>query len=221
MKCRPLPEFDATDWNAIADAFTNADSCELQQAWLEKPEADFAPAQVRVGRRENELLVYAELTDFDIFNDAQFLNDATYAKGDIFEIFVRPENQNDYFEFHVTPENQNIQLHWPDDKTIWTRVDTQESLSPYFVAEKMIHSQTQIRREQNLWRVLARVPASVAHTGSTPNVRLSDGDVWAFSFSRYDCTRGRELPVWSASSPHPEPKFHRQQEWGRLLFVNS
>jgi hypothetical protein len=221
LTVRPLPDFDATNWNAIANAFANAASCELQQAWLEKPEADFASAQVRVGWRDNHLLVYAELADYDIFNDAKHLNDATYAKGDIFEIFVRPENQSDYWEFHITPENQNLQLHWPDDKAVWTCEDSQESLAPYFFQEQLIQSQTQIRREQNVWRVLARVPASVAQAGSTPDAKIEDGAVWSFSFSRYDCTRGRELPVWSASSPHPEPKFHRQQEWGRLIFAGS
>ena len=221
LTCRPLPDFDPTDWNAIKNAFADADYCELQQAWRESPEPDFTPARVAVGWRENELLVYAELTDFDIFNDAKHLNDATYAKGDIFEIFARPENQSDYFEFHITPENQNLQLHWPDDKACWTCEDTQESLAPYFVAEKLIESQTQIQRENNFWRVLASVPASIARTGSTPKAGITDGDVWAFSFSRYDCTRGREAPVWSATSPHSQPKFHRQQEWGRLKFIKA
>jgi hypothetical protein len=221
LQCRPLPEFDETEWNAIANAFANADACDLQQAWLENPETDFTSARVRVGWREDALWVYAELSDFDIFNDAKHLNDATYAKGDIFEIFVRPENQSDYWEFHITPENQNLQLHWPDDKAVWTCEDSQESLAPYFFNEPLIQSRTQIQREKNLWRVVARVPAGVAHAGSTPGVKIGDGDVWSFSFSRYDCTRGRELPVWSATSPHPEPKFHRQQEWGRLVFTRS
>ncbi len=221
LTCRPLPDFDETNWNAIANAFAHSDFCELQQAWLEKPEADFAPARVAVGWQNNELLVYAELSDFDIFNDAKHLNDATYAKGDIFEIFVRPEYQNDYWEFHITPENQNLQLHWPDDKAVWTCDDSQESLAPYFFNEQLIQSKTQIQRENNLWRVLARVPVSIAGAGSTPNTGIEDGMAWSFSFSRYDCTRERELPVWSASSPHIEPKFHRQQEWGQLTFANS
>lgn len=213
LVCRPLPAFDTGDWNAIGAAFANAPGCAFQQAWLETPEADFRPAHVKVGWQENTLWVYAELGDADIFNGATHLNDATYAKGDIFEIFVRPQGQEDYFEFHTTPENQNLQLHWPDNQAVWGCEDTQESLAPYFTAEPLIRSLTQVQRENNLWRVLAGVPGRIARAGV-----IEAGDVWNFSFSRYDCTRGRELPVWSASSPHPEPRFHRQQEWGTLLF---
>jgi hypothetical protein len=211
--CRPLPAFDINDWNAIEAAFADAPSCAFQQAWLETPEADFQPATVRVGWQGNRLWVYGELGDVDIFNDATHLNDATYAKGDIFEIFVRPEGQDDYYEFHTTPENHNLQLHWPDNQTVWGCEDTQESLAPYFTDKPLITSNTQVQRENNLWRVIASVPADIAHSGA-----IEVGDVWNFSFSRYDCTRGRVLPVWSASSPHAEPRFHRQQEWGKLTF---
>lgn len=213
LSCRPLPEFDTTDWNSIEAAFADASSCELKQAWRKNPEPDFAPARVAVGWRDDALWVYAELTDVDIFNDATHLNDATYAKGDIFEIFLRPENQNDYWEFHITPESQNLQLHWPDDKAVWVCEDSQESLAPYFFNEQLIQSQTQIQRDKNSWRVLARVPANIVDSA-----KIKSGAVWSFSFSRYDCTRGRELPDWSSSSPHPEPKFHRQQEWGKMYF---
>ena len=216
LTSRPLPNFDAADWSAVENAFATADSCEFQQAWRESPEPGFQPARVRVGHRDNALWVYAELSDLDIFNAAAHLNDATYAKGDIFEIFVRPLEQEDYFEFHVTPENQNLQLHWPDDQAVWSCEDTQESLSPYFVPGVLLRSRTQVLREENLWRVLASVPFSVARAGST-----QAGDVWSFSFSRYDCTRGQDEPVFSASSPHAQPRFHRQQEWGRLIFADS
>jgi len=158
----------------------------------------------------------AELRDLDIFNDATHLNDATYEKGDLFEILVRPLEQNDYFEFHITPENQKLQLHWPDAQTIWRFDNRHESLGPYFVDEVLLRSETSVEREASQWRALVMVPGDIAGRSST-----LENSVWAFSLSRYDCSRERDEPVLSSSSPHIEPKFHRQQEWGRLHFVAS
>lgn len=216
LTCRPLTDFVADDWNSVKKAFAHAESCQLHQAWRDAPESEFEPAQVRVGWRDNALWVYAELSDCDIFNDATHLNDRTYELGDLFEILVRPEGQDDYFEFHVTPENQKLQLHWPDAQAVWKFDDRHESLKPYLVSEVLLHSQTQVQRENNFWRVLASVPARISHSR-----RIQTGDIWNFSFSRYDCTRGRSEPVLSSCSPHAQPRFHRQQEWGQLSFSGS
>ena len=66
--------------------------------------------------------------------------------------------------------------------------------------------------------------AYVASRGEIP-INLVVGDPanpgnapWRFSFSRYDHTRGANNPVLSSSSPHQELDFHRQEDWGRLVF---
>lgn len=216
LNCRPLASFDESDWTTVEKAFANADSCELVQAWRDSPELEFQPARVRVGWRDEALWVYAELSDRDIFNDATHLNDRTYELGDLFEILVRPIGQDDYFEFHVTPENHQLQLHWPDVDAVWKFDDRHESLNPYFVPKVLLVSQTQVQCQNYFWRVLAKVPASIAGSKS-----IQTGDFWAFSFSRYDCTRSKSEPVLSSCSPHTQPRFHRQQEWGRLHFIDS
>jgi len=64
------------------------------------------------------------------------------------------------------------------------------------------------------WRVLASIPLErVAETG-----RPVAGDSWLFSFSRYDYTQGKAAPVLSSTSPHQVLSYHRQQEWGTLVF---
>lgn len=213
LSCRLLADFEIDDWSATEKAFAQAERCELQQAWRAAPEPGFQPARVRVGWRENSLWVYAELRDLDIFNDATQLNDRTYQLGDLFEILLRPEGQTDYFEFHITPENQKLQLHWPDGESVWKFDDRHESLEPYFVSKVLLRSRTQMQPEKNLWRVLAAVPASIAHSKT-----IQAGDIWNFSFSRYDCTRGKSEPILSSCSPHAEPRFHRQEEWGKFVF---
>jgi hypothetical protein len=83
------------------------------------------------------------------------------------------------------------------------------------VPKVLLVSQTEVQHQNHFWRVLAKIPACVARSKS-----IQAGDVWTFSFSRYDCTRGKNEPVLSSCSPHSQPRFHRQQEWGKLFFVD-
>ncbi len=215
LSCRPLPEFDAANWNAVDDAFAACDWCALQQAWRAAPEPGFQPARVRIGWRPDALWVDAHLTDLDIFNAATHLNDKTYGLGDIFEIFALPAAQQTYYEFHITPENQQLQLRWPDFQAIDQFSGGHESLAPFFVTG-MLQSRTEVQPQRNFWRVLARVPATIAQSEI-----IREGDAWMFSFSRYDTTRGVAEPVHSSSSPHAEINFHRRHEWGRINFSSK
>ena len=64
------------------------------------------------------------------------------------------------------------------------------------------------------WFVLAEIPSRILEEAGG----ISPGDVWRFSFCRYDFTQGSEIPILSSTSHHAMRGFHRQQEWGRLKF---
>jgi hypothetical protein len=74
-------------------------------------------------------------------------------------------------------------------------------------------SKTWVKPEIQRWFVLARVAGRMIE-------RKDDlsGSRWAFSFGRYDYTRGQNVPVISSTSAHTKPDFHRQQEWGTIQF---
>jgi hypothetical protein len=216
LTCRPLPAFDSANWNDVAQAFAGAQSCELSQYWLGQPHPQLQPATVRTGWIGQDLWVYAELTDLDIYNEATRLNEMTYEMGDVFELFLRPLPQEHYFEFHVTPENQKLQLHLPGAGAIEAIRDGQHTLQEFMMPEIAFYSQTKVLPSQQQWQVLAKVEASVTVDAKT----IKPGDEWLFSFSRYDYTRGTTAPVVSSTSPHIQLNFHRQQEWGRLIFAD-
>jgi hypothetical protein len=82
------------------------------------------------------------------------------------------------------------------------------------IYDRQIDTRVRVEGTQGRWWVLAAIPADmVADSGV-----LGPGSRWLFSFSRYDYTRGKPAPVLSSTSPHREVNFHRQQEWGTLLF---
>ena len=189
----------------------------MGQAWLPKPEEGLERAVVRAGWSAGALVVEAELGDVDAFNPAKAFNEIAYGKGDVFEIFVRPEAQDAYFEFHVTPENQLLQLRWPDAGAIMRlpREHSEEKLlGPYLVGPSRIASETRVDPAAKKWFVRASVPfAMVVEKGP-----MKPGDRWFCSFCRYDYTRGQKRPVLSSTSAHARCSFHRQEEWRPIVF---
>jgi hypothetical protein len=214
LECFPVPALDERNLDELLEKFGKATPLELGQAWLEKPEADFAPGRVRTAWRGQSLLVLAELTDADIFTGMSGLNQRAWLLGDTFEIFLRPAGQPAYVEFHVTPNNQHLQLRFPSAQD-FVRICEAGLLESAMLPGEMFRSRTWVQPEARRWFVFAEIPANAVCDG--PAVPLS-GRQWHFSFSRYDYTHGRSEPVISSTSPHAEANFHRQQDWGTITF---
>lgn len=215
LACGRLPEIDIHSWEAIEAAFHGAQSCALKQTWLPAPEPGFRPAKVRTGWRPEALYVLADLDDADIFNPETRFNEPSFMVGDVFEMFLRPQEQDPYFEFHVTPRNQKFQLRIPRENALQSLPPGVWLPAEWMVRQPVIESRVNLPVGQERWRVLAVIPfALVVERGA-----VEPGACWRFSFSRYDYTRGAAGPVLSSSSPHRELSFHRQQEWGTLQFL--
>ena len=211
--CRELPVFTTEKLEDVRHAFRHTTSCALQQAWMEQPEADFAPAIVRTGVRGETFLVFAELSDADIYSHATGLNQRAWELGDSFEIFLRPVEQDAYVEYQVTPNNQRLQLRYAHAAALDHARKT-GSMEHALIPGEAFRSTVWLRPEAKQWFVLAEIPAkSVCDV-----VQPLKGNQWRFSFSRYDYTRGRQEPVISSTSPFTKADFHRQEEWGLLTF---
>jgi hypothetical protein len=215
ITCEPLPPFDHADLKSVRRAFRSATPCLFEQAWLDKEAADFLPGVVRTGWRGDSLLVFAELTDSDIFNDATELNQRAWELGDVFEMFLRVGEDESYVEFQVTPNNQRLQLRYPDAQALAQARKTGR-IENFLIRTEAFQSLTWIQKENSQWSVYAAIPA--AAVCSSQNMENAQ---WHFSFGRYDYTRGISEPVISSTSPHAQPDFHRQQEWGVMTFKNS
>lgn len=132
--------------------------------------------------------------------------------GDTFEIFLRPKGGEAYFEFHIAPNNLRLQMRFPNAEAA-ARVARSQSLNEVIVEGEGFLSKTWVKPEIHRWFALAQIPRRLID----PNDGLSASQ-WAFSFCRYDYTRGQKAPVISSTSAHTRPNFHRQDEWGILQF---
>jgi hypothetical protein len=199
---------------ATRRVFENATRIPLAQGWLEKEEKHFAPAQVAIGWRGKSLLVFAELTDKDIFTRAKKPNQKMWELGDVFEMFLAVSGQPTYYEFHVTPNNLWLQLRFRDS-TVVDELRKTGDFKPCLITKKVFHSNVWRRPKERRWFVLVEIPAKAICVTKAEAKRT----LWDFSFSRYDYTRKPQRRVISSTSRHKKPNFHARKEWNRMKFV--
>ena len=199
---------DASSVRWLQQAFAQAPHLDLVQAWRDQPEPDYEPASVRLGWRDDALLIFAELQDRDIWNTATKLNDRVFLLGDTFEMFLQRGGDEGYGEFHVSPDNVRMQLvfHAP--------VDIHHPIVQ--VDPNLLKTQVWKLPDANRWYIYAEIPGS-AVSGAKKSLA---GETWKCSFSRYDYTHGKQNPVLSSSSLHRKIDFHRVYEWSTLNFSN-
>jgi hypothetical protein len=214
--CLPLPDFDQSNLDSVRVAFEAATPCAMGQAWRAAVEPGFAPGQVRIGWREDSLLIFAELNDHDIFSSATTTNQRMWELGDTFEVFLRPDGQTEYIELHVTPNNQQLRLRFASTEALRS-AQAANVFDDFLLPWNVFYSATWLQPENQKWFVYAAIPAIAVCS----QARIRAGSRWHFSFSRYDYTRGNGEPVVSSTSPHAVADFHRQQEWGELVFATA
>jgi hypothetical protein len=208
------PEIDYRSWRTwqdVGDATHRMPVVSYGQAWRSEDEAGLMPAAVALAHHQGELIIYAELSDADIFNPVREHGAHAYQHGDVFEIFLRAEGEPNYFEHHVTPDNITLQLSFPTPTAFAENCTNDPSWSLPFATAIPVPSQVLVQPEIETWRILAVVPLHRIVPGQTPLP-----DRWRFSFCRYDHTHGREKPVLSSTTPYPFANFHHQEMWGRL-----
>jgi hypothetical protein len=211
--CGELPVFDEADLLAVQHAFRSVKPCQMLQAWRPELSPGFSPASVRVGWREDCLLVFSELVDQDIFSNTTKYNQRVWELGDAFEIFLRPAGQADYIQLDITPNNHRMQLRIPSAEAL-RNAQTANEFAGLVMPGNWFRTATWLAPEQEKWYVFAAIPALAVCGREALNAK----ERWHFSFSRYDYTRGQMEPVISSTSPHAEANFHRQQEWGVIQF---
>ena len=215
LLCLPISLTKTDSLEAVEQAFHGHPSIGFQQAWLPAPQPNLLPTIVRTGWDSKAVWIFADMKDIAIHNSATKLNEHLWELGDVFECFVRPLPGLTYYEFHVSPENQRLQLKFANSQKHWEHKAAKEGMTSFMLEGQAIQTHTWVTPGEE-WKALMRIPASTLH----PKTPYHAGDVWKFSFSRYDVTDKVEDAVLSSSSPHKVCGYHRQQEWGTLKIAN-
>ncbi len=216
-RCLALAKFKTSELAEVQEAFAGATKISMRQGWLPKEEESFAPAEVAIGWRNGSLLVFAELTDRDVFTRATKPNQKMWELGDVFEMFLSVKGQPAYFEFHVTPNNQWLQLRFADSTVVDQLRKGVGDFSSCLIKKKVFRSAVWRRSREEKWFVYAEIPAKVICESKAARKH----GVWEFSFSRYDYTRRPKRRVISSTSPHKKPNFHARKEWNVMKFYDQ
>jgi len=205
ISCPAIFDKDLPQAEAMPENLALSAPVLMQQGWLDAPEPDFLPAEIRVGWTPARLIVLADIPDRDIFTEATGPNQRTWQLGDVFEIFLKPEDRSDYVELHVTPPNFRLQLQIESPGKPATQLP-----------DGVFSSRVKIDTSNQKWTVYAEVPATLV----TGRDQIATGEAWLFSFSRYDASRDGRPPILSSTSPHQAINFHRVHEWGKITFCS-
>jgi hypothetical protein len=210
--CPRLIAFDIQDRAAVRAAFAGAPVMAMSQAWRDAPEERFLPSEVRLGWRDERLLVLGEMTGSMLFTQATKDNQVLCSLGDVFELFLRDAEGESYVEFHIAPNGKRLQLLWPDSESYPQIGKGRLTLEELMVNDSLFDFSLWV--EERKWFVCASVPSLAL---LPPGTTLG-GRTWWVSFSRYDYISAEDSPVLSSTSPHAELSFHRQQEWTKVEF---
>jgi hypothetical protein len=219
--CRRVDAIDLNHWSAIEAAFWNANFAHFKQAWEPVPTPGFRPAKAAALWSEDSLYIFGDLFDDDIYNSVPEtdFNKLAINFGDVFEVFLKPENQSSYAEMHVSPTNQKFQLRLPCKDPFATYKDkyasNQAMFDDWLIARPVLDSRVRINAAAKRWQVVLRVPHGMVLEKGVP----SKGDRWLYSFCRYDYTRPEPKPTFSSTSPHPKVNYHLLDDYGTLEFV--
>ncbi|MDF3129071.1 hypothetical protein P0Y35_07680 [Kiritimatiellaeota bacterium B1221] len=213
VACHPYllgPGASFQEWGTY---FCRQSALPLQQTWRTQPVPGFMPGKVWMGWEPEGFVVYAELEDRDIFNPVRELNAPAFLKGDVFEIFLKPQGADVYYELHVGPHNQLFQYRIPSSKIFYEgrKAGLQ---ADWLLPDPVLESQVLREPARDQWCVFAKI--SMKALGLEP---LRPGAGWTFSFCRYDYDQGNPDPVHSSCSQLNKLDFHDQDCWDELVIV--
>jgi hypothetical protein len=211
---KSLPKVQDFDWEDVASRFEEAPTLVFQQSWRTEISGKAIPSTVRILHDEEDLWVFADLKDKEIFNPAKEFNQMTTTEGDVLEIFLRPENQETYYEFHVTPDSVITQFRWTIRFDRYELAKARKKETDFLCSKPLFQSKARIQKADFYWQVLARIP--LQQLLDNPQTEVKD---WRISFARYNHSKGRK-PILSSTSMLKEPSFHRIEEWTNIRLAD-
>jgi hypothetical protein len=209
-----LPDFDPADPAAVEIAFADSPILSFAQAWLPAPQADFRPGTIRLGWRDDRLLVLARLEDDRIFTTATGRNEPLFQLGDTLEVFVGAAGSNDYLEYHYAPNGTILQLHWPRNARELD-VPAAGGLRAFAIEDN--DSFHRVRPIPRGWEVLAALRLAPLLKTPAPLASLP----LDLNFGRYDHRDAHTPPILSATAPLAACNFHARPYWHRATCRQS
>lgn len=189
----------------------------LRQAWrgAAGPEPGFRPGRARVRWNSCALIYDVVLFGSGQRNTALRLNEMTWERGDVCEIFLHDAATNFYLELHVTPENQRLQLRFPLGAI--DAVRRGEARLEDFMISDLGWAETVAECSSDSLKIRAVIPVgSFAHAAV-----IGPASQLCTAVCRYDYHRGPDAPLLSSTAAFHTPSFHSPAAWTPLVLERA
>ena len=163
---------------------------------------------------DNYFYAAADLDDSDVMTDGTANQTHLYAKGDVVEVFLKPENQNYYWEIYGSPNNLTSCFYFPSRGSLGLPSGFADNGVKIKVISAIDGTLNKNRDLDRGWRTLICIPLSELRKNG---MKFAPGNQRLIMASRYNFSRyltGYEQSAY----PQCSINFHCSQYYAQIRF---
>ena len=180
-----------------------------------------SPGTVRLLFDRQYLYVGAVLTDDDIISLGTRDQQVHCGEGDVFEIFLKPENANYYWELHITPAGYCAVIFYPSrgyhflSKIVMPEVRPLKKIKYKSVISGTLNRSGDFDR---LWSLEAAIPLDELAAKGIP---FDSDHPWRILIGRYNYSCHQKICELSSFPQLNRFNFHAHEEYGTIRLVRA
>ena len=179
-----------------------------------------SPGYVKMLHDKDFLYVSAVMQDDDIIAFGKRDQQIHCTEGDVFEIFMKPENANHYWELHITPAGRCAVLFYPSRGYHFLANIVMPQIRPLKNIKYKVSVNGTLNKNDDIdksWTVEAAIPLAELAAAGVP---FDSKNQWRILFGRYNFSKYQ--PICELSSfPHlSKIDFHIHEEYGKAIMKN-
>ena len=184
---------------------------DLRETYGRKPAG---PGKIRLLFDREYLYVGAVLTDDDIISLSTLDQQVHCTEGDVFEIFLKPENADHYWEIHITPTGYCAVIFYPSrgyhflPKIVMPEIRPLKKIKYRSVVTGTVNQSGDFDR---LWTLEAAIPLDELALKGIP---LDSNHSWRILIGRYNYSCHQKICELSSFPQLDKFNFHAHEEYG-------
>jgi hypothetical protein len=179
-----------------------------------------SPGYVKMLHNRNYLYISAVMQDDDIIAYGKRDQQIHCTEGDVFEIFLKPENANHYWEIHITPAGHCAVLFYPSRGYHFLPGIVMPSTRPLKKIKYKVNVNGTLNKntdKDKFWSVEAAIPLAELAAAGVP---FDAQNQWRILFGRYNFSKYQTLCELTSFPKLSKIDFHIHEEYGKGKIKN-
>lgn len=164
---------------------------------------------------DKDLYIGVNFKDSDVVADGEEDQMHHYSKGDVLEVFLKPEDDTYYWEMYATPAGKKTAFFLPGRGRLFVPDCEKEPIN-ISVASKVSGTLNNWQDKDGGWTAVMKIPASeIKKYGA----KFGPGTKWRLLVARYNYSRYLPFKELSSCPKLERTNYHSLEEYGILDFV--